>query len=328
VTPGAPIVPPAPPIPMTPAPGSGQTITVTTQAELTAAITANTAGGALINITQAGTYTVPPAALTTTTRISGPVATPPVVVFDGTGQDALLAQGGAGFWVCNADAIFDNITVQNVGLTHTTGDFCGAIRLKGGNYLTLNNCLILNSECGVTGAANVAGTSPPNLTMNNSTISGCGLTSDGLSHDVYWEGNTITLTNCLIENSGNGHAVKSRSYINIINGGTLGDSPNNTVVDIPNGGTLMMSGVTVIKGNTTSDVEHGIIGASEEGLGTPNVGPTVGSVTNSVFECADLPTPFFLVDTGTLTIDAATMAASKFTATPTNAGTGGTLALA
>lgn len=288
----APPAPPSDPTPAAAAPGSsGRVIKAgpsQTLKTLTDAIPTALAGDTVQ--LDPGTYTDTPAAWGVSLLIDLGGAT-----FDATGKTANLARGKA--LLCpGADSIIQNGTITGVAMDQTSGQLTSAIRPDDGcGYLTIKNMRLHGNQCGIG-----HGGFPIVISVSDSDISGNGLlpgTNTGsLTHNLYVQGNRLTLTNVVSTAPNEAHAIKSRALELVINGGTFA-SDVGSCIDLPDGTAKPFQIIDAAFQKSATATDHHLMGYAEES--TTN-GVSGGAITGgSIAALCDHP--FIAGAAGTLT---------------------------
>ena len=174
---------------------------------------------------------------------------------EGTGAGPVLRDAicqGKGIFVIDApNATIRNITFEGAATDEGNGS---GIRAEGAN-LTVENCTFRNNQDGIL-TANTRGAT---VLIRNSTFEGNGacLPNKGCAHGVYigFVG-LVRIERSHFVGSKTGHHVKSRAKRTELVGNTIEDGKTGTssyLVDIPNGGALVMTGNTLEKGPNTQN---------------------------------------------------------------------------
>ncbi len=175
---------------------------------------------------------------------------------------AIIDEGGPGVTV--------TITGFDISGATDADQNGAAIRYEAGN-LTLENDTIHDNQDGLLGGADPAGS----ITIDQSVVYDNG-DGSGFTHDIYVGAiDNLTVENSKIETAVIGHEIKSRAAITTITGDTIGDGPTGNSsyeIDLPNGGTAVISGNTIEQGPHAANTNA--ISYGEEG----NLYPA-GSVT-------------------------------------------------
>jgi hypothetical protein len=187
------------------------------------------------------------------------------LVIEGAGPDVVLAGK-----VCAAKGIFvtsgDDITIRGITfMSARAPDHNGAgIRAEGAN-LTVEDSRFIDNEDGILTAANPAST----IVIINSTFRGNGNCIAACAHGIY-AGHIALLRveNCTFEEQHVGHHIKSRAARTEVIHNSVQDGPDGSasyLVDLPNGGSALISGNTFEKGPRSSNKRTVIaIGAEKE----------------------------------------------------------------
>lgn len=185
------------------------------------------------------------------------------LTIEGTGDGPVIAEKicqGAGIFVVNApNATIRNITFTNAAIDEGNGS---GIRANGLS-LIVESCTFRDNQDGILTANRPTAT----LLIRNSTFerNGACLPNKGCAHGVY-AGHMalVRIENSRFYNARVGHHIKSRARRTEVVGNTIEDGPEGTssyLVDIPNGGALLMTGNRLEKGprsqNPTAAVTMG-----------------------------------------------------------------------
>jgi hypothetical protein len=147
----------------------------------------------------------------------------------------------------------------------------GILFETGNGALVVENCNIHNNEDGIlTGGADAASTNGMTVTITGSEIDNNGLPSTssrfGYDHDIYIGAvNQFTITDSYIHDALGGHEIKSRALASTIENNVIADgsAPASYEIDLPNGGTDIVTGNVIEKG-PNSPQEH-MVAFGEEG---------------------------------------------------------------
>ena len=171
---------------------------------------------------------------------------------------------------CQGKAIFvvngSDVTVRGITFTHATvPDHNGAgIRAEGGN-LTVRDSIFLDNEEGI-----LAGSMPhTTIRVTGSTFRGNGVCAGACAHAIYV--GTVALLD--VEDSRftdthEGHDIKSRALHTVLRGNDISDGPagnSSYLVDLPNGGDLLMEHNTLSKGPHTDNDSTAVAIGEEHG---------------------------------------------------------------
>ncbi|GAA0570014.1 NosD domain-containing protein [Rhizomicrobium electricum] len=183
------------------------------------------------------------------------------------GEDgAVLSEAicqGAGILVVNAPrATLRGLTFEGASIPEGNGS---GVRANG-LFLTVDRCTFRNNQDGILAANNPDAT----LLVRRSTFDGNGacLPDKGCAHGIYAGFvNLFRVENSRFVNTQVGHHIKSRARRTEIIGNTIEDGPRGTssyLVDLPNGGSLTMTGNTLEK-SARSQNPTAAVSIGEEG---------------------------------------------------------------
>jgi len=187
------------------------------------------------------------------------------LVIEGAGPNVILADK-----VCDDKGIFvtsgNDITIRGIiFMSARAPNHNGAgIRAEGAN-LTVEDSQFIGNENGILTASNPAST----ITITGSTFRGNGNCIAACAHGLY-AGHIARLRveNCTFEEQHVGHHIKSRAARTEVIHNSIQDGPDGStsyLVDIPNGGSALISGNTFEKGPRSSNKRTAIaIGAEKE----------------------------------------------------------------
>jgi hypothetical protein len=187
------------------------------------------------------------------------------LVIEGAGQDVILTGN-----VCDDKGIFitagNDITIRNITFTraHAAGHNGAGIRAEGAN-LTIEGSRFIGNENGILTAPNPASA----IKIKNSIFRGNGNCISACAHGIY-AGHIALLRveNCKFEEQHEGHHIKSRAERTEIVNNSIQDGPNGSasyLVDLPNGGSALISGNIFEKGPHSGNRQTAIsIGAEKE----------------------------------------------------------------
>ena len=188
------------------------------------------------------------------------------LTIEGTGPGVVLADS-----ICQGKAIFvihaNDVTVRRLtfrGARSVDGNGAG-IRAEGIN-LTLDNVKFMDNEDGVLAGSKHASA----IVVRNSEFVHNGACIKACAHGIYvGHIKLLQIVNSRFYDTQVGHHIKSRAARTVLTGNRIEDGPNGTAsyeVDIPNGGTLIMTGNVIEKGprnqNPTAAVTLGEEGAT------------------------------------------------------------------
>jgi hypothetical protein len=161
--------------------------------------------------------------------------------------------------VCGEKAIFvtqgDDITIRGITFADATVVWHNAagIRVEGKN-LTVEGSRFLNNENGIL----AGGGSDSVLRISNSEFVGNGSCNAACAHGVY-AGAPIYLLDidhCIFFDTKIAHHIKSRARNTVVRDSRIEDGPTGTssyLIDIPNGGNVLIQGNTMEKGARTGN---------------------------------------------------------------------------
>jgi hypothetical protein len=184
----------------------------------------------------------------------------------GTGPGVILTDktcAGKGIFVTDGN----DITIENLTLTRArVPDANGAgIRAEGRN-LTINNVRFINNENGILANGQPEGT----IRITGSTFEQngkCGESGGNCAHGIYINQlRLLRIENSRFFNQRVGHHIKSRATRTELINDTIEDGPEGTasyLVEIPNGGSLLIQGCTLQKGPRAENHSAAIVIGSE-----------------------------------------------------------------
>lgn len=187
---------------------------------------------------------------------------------EGTGPGAILTDK-----TCNGKALFvvdgTNITIRNLTFQRArVPDGNGAgIRAEGTN-LTIENSQFINNQDGILTSDNPKSS----LIIRNSKFDHNGNCTGACAHGVY-AGNLalLEIDNSQFIDTLEAHHIKSRALRTVLTNNHIEDGPDGTAsyeVDIPNGGSLVMTGNILEKGPKNENHTAAIM-IGEEGISQP-----------------------------------------------------------
>jgi hypothetical protein len=192
------------------------------------------------------------------------------LLIEATGPGVLIAGK-----TCAEKGIFvtlgDNITVSGISFAKAisaTWHNGAGIRAAGKN-LTVRHSRFLNNENGIL----AGGGSDSVLRITDSTFIGNGACIEACAHGVY-AGAPIALLDiehCVFLDTKTAHHIKSRARTTIVRDSRIEDGPEGTasyLIDIPNGGNVLIQGNTMEKG-AHSENPAVAIAIGEEGVTNP-----------------------------------------------------------
>jgi hypothetical protein len=191
-------------------------------------------------------------------RLSVVAAGPGVVLRD------RICQNKAIFVTSGRDMTISGITFEHARAPAHNG---AGIRVQGAN-LTILNCMFLDNEDGILAAPIPTST----IRVRDSTFRGNGSCEGECAHGIYV--NALALLDIAHSRfiaQHIGHNIKSRATRTVLTDNVIEDGPDGTssyLVDVPNGGDLIMRGNTLQKG-PKSDNPQVAMTIGEEGLRNP-----------------------------------------------------------
>jgi hypothetical protein len=189
------------------------------------------------------------------------------LVIEGVGPGVVITDK-----TCMGKALFviegNNTTVRHLTLTRArVPDMNGAgIRLDQGN-LTVEDVKFINNQSGILGG--VSGTT---VIIRNSDFEQNGICAQACAHAIYVnEVNLLRVENSRFYRTIQGHSIKSRALRTEITGCDISDGPDGTssyLIDVPNGGALVVNNNSFQKG-PKSENHSTAIAIGEEGVTHP-----------------------------------------------------------
>ena len=191
------------------------------------------------------------------------------MTIEGAGTGATLSitkpiSNGKGILVVNANVTVRNITFQGAQVVDRNG---AGIRMQAG-ALTVDNSAFINNQNGILANLNTSAS----ITINGSRFSGNGL-GDGYTHGIYAnEIGQLTVSGSTFGAQKAGHNIKSRALRTtiiqtVVDDGVTGSSAYG--IEFPNGGVVVVDGVTMTQGAKTTNPAMIAYGA-EGGLKAAN----------------------------------------------------------
>ena len=161
--------------------------------------------------------------------------------------------------VCLERGIFvvagNNVTIRNIVFSGARGRFHTAAGILGaGGNLTVQNSQFLNNENGIL----LGGGPTSRVRIFNSAFRGNGSCEGACAHGVY-AGTHIALLDiqhCRFLDTRTAHHIKSRALTTVIADNEIADGDSGTssyLIDIPNGGNVLIQGNTMGKGANSSN---------------------------------------------------------------------------
>jgi len=194
---------------------------------------------------------------------------------------------------CQGKAIFvidgNDITVRGITFTHAASrDHNGAgIRAEGGN-LTVEGSRFIDNEEGILTAATPHST----IRIIKSEFSGNGNCVAACAHGIYVGAiGLLDVEDSHFTGTHEGHDIKSRARRTVLRGNDISDGPTGNasyLVDVPNGGDLLMEHNTLSKG-PQADNETTAVSIGAEGVSNPTTSLVIrdNSFTNLLPKATD-----------------------------------------
>ena len=213
------------------------------------------------------------------------------LTIEGDGAGAVLTDktcGGKALLVISGrDDIVRNLTLQRARVPDGNG---AGIRAEGGN-LTIDHVRFIDNQDGVLAADSPTAT----IRVVDSDFIGNGVCQEGggCAHGIYVDKVALLhIEKSRFSDTHDGHHIKSRAFRTELVGSTVEDGPDGTasyLVDVPNGGGLLVEGDTFEKGPHCSNHGAAII-LGEEGVDRPT--PEIIVRNNHFRNDMDRPTIF------------------------------------
>jgi hypothetical protein len=191
------------------------------------------------------------------------------LLIEGTGPDVLIAgrtcAGKAIFITQGANITIRAITFADAAVVSHNG---AGIRAEGAN-LTIDHSRFLNNENGI-----LAGGGPDSvLRISDSEFIGNGACIAACAHGVYVAEpiNLLEIQRCVFLNTRTAHHIKSRARNTVIRDNRIEDGAAGTssyLIDIPNGGNVLIQGNTMEKGRHSSNATVAV-SIGSEGIKNP-----------------------------------------------------------
>ena len=153
---------------------------------------------------------------------------------------------------CMGKALFvtvgEGITIRNLTLTRSRVPDGNGAGIRGeGQNLTIDNVRFVNNQNGF-----MSGTQGGSLTILNSLFDRNGVCLSACAHGVYAGGyDLVHIENSRFIGTKQGHHIKSRARRTEVIGCTIEDGAEGTAsyeIEVPNGGSLVVRGNTIVKG--------------------------------------------------------------------------------
>lgn len=185
------------------------------------------------------------------------------LIIEGMGPTTVMtdkACAGKGLLIINgSNVVVRSLTLQRARVPDHNG---AGIRAEGGSLL-IDGVTFLNNENGILTADNPSAT----LRIMNSTFVDNGKCDGSCSHGVYsghW--NMVHIEGTRFFNTKQAHSIKSRALSTEVINCNIQDGPSGTssyLIEVPNGGNLLVEGNTLEKGPHSENAGHAIMIGSE-----------------------------------------------------------------
>ena len=174
--------------------------------------------------------------------------------------EAETCEDKAAFVLRGQESIVDGLVFRGYSVSDGNG---AGIRTEMGN-LTVRNSMFLDSQEGILGGE----PSGQRIVIDRSTFSGLGqCETENCSHSIYLANKgSVTITNSRFERGTGGHYVKLRVPNVSITGNSFDDSAGaktNYMIDLPEGGTGLIAGNTMVQGRGKENASGLIVVAAE-----------------------------------------------------------------
>jgi hypothetical protein len=215
------------------------------------------------------------------------------LVIEAAGRSVLMAGktcGGKGIFI----TVGNNITVRGITFANASVRSHNGAGIRGaGDNLTVEHCRFLNNENGI-----LAGGSPKSvLRITDSEFVGNGACIGACAHGVYAGAQMylLDIEHCVFLDTKVGHHIKSRALNTVIRDSRIEDGPDGTasyLIDVPDGGNLLVEGNRMEKG-ARSDNPAVAISIGEGSAKNPS---TVLIVEDNVFRSDEPERTVFVRD--------------------------------
>ncbi len=181
---------------------------------------------------------------------------PGTAIFEGT-----ACEGKAAFVLRGQSSTVDGLVFRSMQVSDGNG---AGVRTEMGD-LTVKNSTFLDSQEGILGGEPTT----QRITIDHSTFSGLGQCdqSPDCAHAIYLANQgSVTITNSRFERGTGGHYVKLRVPHATISGNSFDDTAGhktNYMIDLPEGGTGLISGNTFVQGRDKENWTAFIVVAAE-----------------------------------------------------------------
>lgn len=197
---------------------------------------------------------------------------------------------------CGGKALFitagNDITIRNLTLTRARVPDGNGAGIRGeGQNLTVDGVRFINNQNGI-----LNGSAGGNVIVRNSEFVRNGTCEQACAHGIYVNNSALLrVENSRFSDTRQGHSIKSRAARTEVIGTTIVDGPNSTasyMVDVPNGGSVVVRDSTLEKG-PQSENRSGAIMVGMEGVNQPTREITI---ENNTFRNAGSYDTFFVVN--------------------------------
>ncbi len=183
----------------------------------------------------------------------------------------------------------DDITVRNMTLTRARVPDNNGAGIRGeGATLTVDNVRFINNQNGI-----LSGTEGGTITVRNSYFERNGTCQGACAHGIYaGHLKLLRVENTRFVNTREGHHIKSRAVRTEVVGCILDDGEDGTasyMIEIPNGGTVVVRDSTLTKGPEAQN-HSGAIVIGTEGVTQPTREITIAN--NTFRNAGSYPTSF------------------------------------
>ena len=190
------------------------------------------------------------------------------LTLEGTGPGVVMTdktcQGKALLVINGANVTIRNLTLQRARVPDQNG---AGIRAEGGS-LTVENTRFINDQNGILGADNPTAM----IRVSGSTFQDDGVCAQSCAHGIYiGHFKLLRVEHSHFLRTRDGHSIKSRASRTEVIDNDIADGPDGTssyLIDIPNGGSVLIEGNRLEKGPHTGNPANAIM-IGEEGVDRP-----------------------------------------------------------
>ena len=190
------------------------------------------------------------------------------LTLQGTGPNTVLTdktcQGKALLVIDGANVTIRNLTLQRARVPDQNG---AGIRAEGGS-LTVENSRFINDQNGILGADSPEAV----IRVSGSTFQDDGVCGQSCAHGIYvGHFKLLRVEHSHFLRTRDGHSIKSRASRTEVVDNDIADGPDGTssyLIDIPNGGSVLIEGNRLEKGPHTGNPANAIM-IGEEGVDRP-----------------------------------------------------------